>query len=247
MIPARGGSKRLPGKNYRNFLGKPIIAYPIEAARRSQLFDRIVVSTDSSVIASTALSLGAEVPFLRPTELASDNCGTLEVFRHALQFLDAELDEPIAFASCIYPTAVLATETHLVRAFQALSASSDFQYCFTVAEYHHPIQRSLRIAEDGSVAPVRPEYSVTRSQDLKPHYFDAGQFYWGTGDAIRTGVPIFAGKSLPYVLGSHEFVDINTAADWKLAEAIARGSVAGDSQNLAYAGCHDVRLWTKTA
>jgi pseudaminic acid cytidylyltransferase len=236
VIPARGGSKRLPGKNSRDFFGKPVIAYPIEAARRSHLFDRIVVSTDCSVIASTALSLGAEVPFRRPAELASDHCGTLEVFRHALQFLDAEQDEPIAFACCIYPTAVLATETHLVRAFQALSTSPEYQYCITVAEYHHPIQRSLRIADDGSVAPVRPEYSLTRSQDLKPHYFDAGQFYWGTGAAIRTGVPIFAGKSLPYILGSHEFVDINTSADWKLAEAIARGLIATDSQETRRCG-----------
>jgi pseudaminic acid cytidylyltransferase len=229
VIPARGGSKRLPGKNKREFLGKPVMAYPIETARRSGLFDRIVVSTDCAEIASTALSLGAEVPFRRPAHLASDHCGTLAVIRHALQYLEAEQDLPITFACCIYPTAVLVTEIHLVRTFQALSAAADCQYCFTVSEYHHPIQRALRIADDGSVAAVHPEHSLTRSQDLTPHYFDAGQFYWGTGAAIRAGVPIFGGKSLPYLLSAHEFVDINTAADWELAEAIARGANAKDS------------------
>ena len=230
VIPARGGSKRLPGKNTRAFFGKPAIAYPIAAARRSRLFDRIVVSTDCAEIASTALALGAEVPFKRPAELAEDYCGTLEVFRHALQFLDAEQGVPIAFACCIYPTAVLVTGSHLTQAFQGLLASPMHDYCFTVCEYPHHIERALRIDDAGSIAAVHPEYSLTRSQDLKPHYCDAGQFYWGTAAAVHAGVPFFAGRSLPYVLHRHEFVDINTPGDWKLAEAIARGFNATDDE-----------------
>ena len=222
MIPARGGSKRIPGKNTRRFLGKPAIAYAIAAARRSQLFDRVVVSTDSSHIAATALAFGAEVPFSRPAELAGDLCGTLEVFRHALQYLDLQQNVPFAFACCIYPTAVLLTEEHLIRAFDRLSASPRHNYCFSVCEYRHPIERALRIGNDGTVAPIHQDHSLTRSQDLKPHYFDAGQFYWGTAGAVRAGVPIFTGGSLPYILNSNEFVDINTPADWQLAEAMAR-------------------------
>jgi pseudaminic acid cytidylyltransferase len=230
IIPARGGSRRLPGKNICNFLGRPAIAYPIAAARRSQLFDRIIVSTDCSAIASAALALGAEVPFIRPAELAGDQCGTLEVLQHALRFLDAQQDEPISFACCIYPTAVLVSTRHLLQSFSAFAASPVYQYCFTVSEFHHPIQRRLRIDDDGSVSAVHPEYSSARSQDFEPHYYDAGQFYWGAGKAIREAVPVFIAKSLPYVLQRYEFVDINTSADWKLAETIALGSGAAEEE-----------------
>jgi pseudaminic acid cytidylyltransferase len=230
VIPARGGSKRLPGKNIRDFLGKPAIAYPIAAARQSRLFDRIVVSTDCSAIASTALALGAEVPFKRPGELARDQSGTLEVFQHALQYVDAQQDEPIAFACCIYPTAVLVTVNHLMRSFEALVASPGYEYCLTVCEFHHPVQRRLRIDNEGSVSAVHPEHSSARSQDFEPNYYDAGQFYWGAGMAIRAAVPPFTAKSLPYVLEPHEFVDINTDADWKLAEAIALGASAREKE-----------------
>jgi pseudaminic acid cytidylyltransferase len=236
VIPARGGSKRLPGKNIKEFLGRPAIAYPIAAARRSRLFDRIVVSTDCSAIASTALAVGAEVPFKRPAELARDQCGTLEVFQHALQYLDEQQDEPIAFACCIYPTAVLVTESHLLRSFEALAASPGYQYCFSVCEFHHPVQRRLRIDGDGSVSAVHPEHSSARSQDFEPHYYDAGQFYWGAGTAIRAAVPVFSAKSLPYVLDAHEFVDINTGKDWKLAEAIALGLGSTEKEAVSNGG-----------
>lgn len=238
VIPARGGSKRLPRKNIREFLGKPAIAYPIAAARRSRLFDRIVVSTDCPAVASIALAFGAEVPFQRPSELAGDYCGTQEVFRHALTFLDAEQSVPITFACCIYPTAVLVKESHLVQAFEALAASPQNDYCFTVSEYYDRIERALRIDHDGMVAAIHPEHSSTRSQDLQPHYYDAGQFYWGTAAAIRGAVPLFTGRSLPFILHPYEFVDINTPGDWKLAEAIARGldETIDESQSDATSG-----------
>jgi pseudaminic acid cytidylyltransferase len=220
VIPARGGSKRIPGKNIRNFLGKPAISYPIAAARHSRLFNRIVVSTDCPKIAAVATSLGADVPSLRPAELAGDYCGTLPVFRHALDTLESGTNNEIAFACCIYPTAVLLTERHLSEAFHRLTSSPEHAYCFSVCQYHHPIQRALRINRLGQVAPINPEHSDSRTQDLEPHYFDVGQFYWARRAAVKAGIPIFSGASLPYVLRWGEFVDIDDPEDWARAEAI---------------------------
>ena len=221
VIPARGGSKRVPGKNIRNFLGKPAISYPIAAARNSRLFNRIVVSTDCPKIAAVATSLGADVPFLRPAELAGDYCGTFPVFRHALDALESETSSEIAFACCIYPTAVLLTEHHLMEAFHRLARSREHAYCFSVCQYNHPIQRALRVDPLGQVAPVSPEHSDNRTQDLEPHYFDVGQFYWARRAAVRAGIPIFSSASLPYTLRWSEFVDIDDPEDWARAEAIA--------------------------
>jgi len=221
VIPARGGSKRLPGKNIRRFLGTPAICYPIAAARRSGLFDRIVVSTDCPRIADVALSAGADVPFVRPAELAGDHCGTLPVFQHALTAIESGLSGEILFACCIYPTAVLLTEHHLVEAFHQLSQSTHHAYCFSVCEYSHPIQRALRIDRSGQVEVVSPQHSESRTQDLPPHYYDAGQFYWARRAAVRVGTPIFSSASLPYVVRSSDLVDINSPDDWTRAEAIA--------------------------
>ncbi len=143
------------------------------------------------------------------------------MFRHALQYLDLQQNVPFAFACCIYPTAVLVIEEPCIRAFDRLSASPRHNYCFSVCEFRHPIERALRIGNDGTVAPVHQDHSLTRSQDLKPHYFDAGLLL-GNRQARYRGHPIFTGGSLPYILNSNEFVDINTPADWQLAEAMAR-------------------------
>ena len=221
VIPARGGSKRIPGKNIRNFLGKPAISYSIEAARHSRLFNRIVVSTDCPEIAAVATSLGADVPFLRPADLAGDYCGTFPVFRHALDTLEAGASGEIAFACCIYPTAVLLTEGHLIEAFHRLGRSPEHAYCFSVCQYNHPIQRALRVDRLGQVAPVSPEHADSRTQDLEPHYFDVGQFYWARRAAVRAGIPIFSSASLPYTLRWSECVDIDDPDDWARAEAIA--------------------------
>jgi len=222
VIPARGGSKRIPGKNIRSFLGKPAIAYPIAAAWRSKLFDRVVVSTDSPRIAEIALAHGAEVPFLRPAELADDYCGTLPVLQHALATLDLAATTSVDFVCCIYPTAVLLAENHLVEAFRKLSASPSMAYCFSVCSYPHPTQRALRVTESGVAVAVSPEHAAKRTQDLPPQYHDAGQFYWGTSEAVRQGIPFFSGPSLPYVLRRTEFVDIDDADDWAYAEALAQ-------------------------
>jgi pseudaminic acid cytidylyltransferase len=222
IIPARGGSKRLPGKNIRNFLGKPAIAYSIAAARNSHLFDRIVVSTDCPNVAEGATSYGAEVPFLRPAALAGDYCGTFPVFQHALDTLEADRGGVIEFACCIYPTAVLLTEHHLIEGFRRLAESPEHGYCFSVCQYDHPIQRALRIDDSGQVMAVNAEHTESRTQDLRPHYYDAGQLYWATRAAVRAGIPMFSPASLPYILHWSEFVDIDDLDAWARAEAIAK-------------------------
>lgn len=221
VIPARGGSKRLPEKNTRSFLGKPAISYAIAVARRSGLFDRIVVSTDCPKIANVAASFGAEVPFLRPAELADDHCGTFPVFQYALDTLESFIGRRIVYACCLYPTAVLLTEGHLIEAFHRLAQSTHHSYCFSVCQYHHPIQRALRIDELGQLTPVTPDHSKSRTQDLEAHYFDAGQFYWAKRAAVKAGIPMFSSASLPYVLRWSEFVDVDSADDRARAEAIA--------------------------
>jgi len=221
VIPARGGSKRIPGKNIRSFLGKPAIAYSIAAAQRSGLFDRIVVSTDCGRIAEIAESYGAEVPFLRPPALADDHCGILPVFRHAIAAVQRLREELIRYACCIYPTAVLLSELHLIAAYHRLAAAPSIAYCFTVCPYEHPIERALSVTESGTVSAVAPEHAQARTQNLPAHYYDAGQFYWARADAALAGAPIFCGPSLPYVLRHLELIDIDDADDWRRAEAIA--------------------------
>ena len=221
VIPARGGSKRIPGKNIRDFLGKPAISYPIAAARRSHLFNRIIVSTDCPKVAEVATSFGADVPFLRPAELADDHCGTFPVFQHALDAVESSSNGKILYACCIYPTAVLLTARHLIEAFHRLAGSPEHSYCFSVCKYSHPIQRALRIDHSGQLAPGDPGHTECRTQDLEPRYFDVGQFYWAKRAAVRTGIPMFSSASLPYILRWSEFVDVDDADDWARAEAIA--------------------------
>jgi N-acylneuraminate cytidylyltransferase len=221
VIPARGGSKRIPNKNIRSFLGRPAIAYPIAAARRSGLFNRIVVSTDSPQVAEVALSCGAEVPFMRPAALADDYCGTIPVLQHAFQALEHLQRAPIHFACCIYPTAVLLAEAHLIEAYHQLENSPSTAYCFSVCAYHHPIQRALQVGESGTLGAVAPEHWPSRTQDLQRRYHDAGQFYWGTAEAIRAGASILQGASVGHVLSRTEFIDIDEPEDWVHAEALA--------------------------
>jgi len=228
----------LPGKNIRDFLGKPAIAHAIGAAFRSEIFDRVIVSTDCAEIASIGISFGAEVPFLRPAGLSGDECGTLPVLQHVLEFLQGKGD-PIAFACCIYPTAVLLAAHHLRESFRRLLAAPTCNYCFSVCAYEHPVQRALRIDDSGIVAPVSSEYSNTRTQDLLPLYYDAGQFYWGVATAMRAGKPIFSSAALPYILSKNEFVDVNELEDWERAEALAKAlsqtSARFDSRSCAEA------------
>lgn len=220
IIPARGGSKRIPRKNIREFCGKPMIAWSIEAATASGCFDRIIVSTDDREIAELAKQFGADVPFLRPPELSDDYAGTLPVIRHAVEWLQQQ-GEPVDYACCIYATAPFISPTDLERAWETIYRDNA-SYAFSVTSYAFPIQRAIRITENGRVAMFHPEYFNTRSQDLEEAWHDAGQFYWGTSQAWLEERPIFSEDAVPVTLPRHRVQDIDTPEDWTRAEWMFR-------------------------
>jgi pseudaminic acid cytidylyltransferase len=215
IIPARGGSKRIPRKNIKEFCGKPMIAYAIEAAQKSKLFDRIIVSTDDEEIALIARSHGAEVPFLRPASLSDDYTGTTAVVAHALQMLTKKNIHP-EFACCIYATVPFLTADSLIQGYEALLKSSA-EFVFSVTTFPYPIFRALK-RSDAGVEMVWPEFSATRSQDLIETYHDAGQFYWGKSASWLEQKKIFAHYSTPVILPRHLVQDIDTPEDWIRAE-----------------------------
>mgnify|MGYP001199902583 FL=1 len=216
VIPARGGSKRIPRKNVRPFAGKPIVAYSIEAARASALFDRVIVSTDDEEIARVARDCGAETPFVRPRELSDDHTGTNAVVRHAIGWF-GERGELPDHVCCLYATAPFVQPRYLREGFEQL-VSSGKSFAFSVTTFAFPIQRALRIDADGCVQPIWPENVARRSQDLEETYHDAGQFYWGTARAFLDDVVLYSGASVPVVLPRHLVQDIDTEEDWVRAE-----------------------------
>jgi N-acylneuraminate cytidylyltransferase len=216
VIPARGGSRRIPRKNVRPFAGKPMIAHSIVAAQQSGCFEAIVVSTDDDEIAAVAAEYGAEVPFRRPAALADDHTGTTAVVQHALREL-ADLGWYVSYACCIYATAPLLTADALREGFQQLRQSG-LSYAFSVAAFTAPIQRALRILDSGVVEPIWPENVSKRSQDLEQAYHDAGQFYWGTAAAWAAAEEVHSPRSVPVVLPSYRVQDIDTEEDWARAE-----------------------------
>lgn len=216
VIPARGGSKRIPRKNVKPFAGKPMIAYAIEAARASGLFDHIVVSTDDAEIAATARQYGAEVPFLRAPELADDHAGTLPVVIDAIERCEALGWPQAEQVCCIYPAVPLLASADLGAAL-ALLENNAAGYAFAVTVFPAAVQRALGRDADGAMAPFFPEFTATRSQDLAPGYYDAGQFYWGRRDAWLAGrSPHLHGSGL--VIPPWRAVDIDTPDDWRRAE-----------------------------
>lgn len=219
VIPARGGSKRIPRKNIKEFCGKPIIAWSIEAAKTSELFDRIIVSTDDAEIAEVAKRWGAEVPFMRPDELADDYAGTTEVIAHATQWA---LNQGLAVVAvcCIYATSPFVQVADLKRGWQALE-SGDWQYAFTVTDYAAPIFRSFKETDAGGIEMFFPEHFATRSQDLPNALHDAGQFYWGRPAAWLHNLRIFDRHSKPVVIPRWRVQDIDTPEDWERAEILA--------------------------
>jgi pseudaminic acid cytidylyltransferase len=216
MIPARGGSKRIPRKNIKLFNGKPAIAYPIEAALASGCFDRVIVSTDDDEIADIGMCYGAEVPFRRPAELADDHATTIAVVQHALATL-ASQGAVVQWMCCIYPTALFLHAADLCRGWDLLQKQGA-DYAFGVTSYAFPIQRAVRITSEGRVAMLYPEHLMTRSQDLEHMYHDAGQFYWGRAQAFSDGVPLFSSASAPVILPRYRVQDIDTPEDWVQAE-----------------------------
>lgn len=216
IIPARGGSKRIPGKNVKPFCGKPMIAWSIQAALLSGCFDRVLVSTDSHEIASCAKDLGAEVPFIRPAHLSGDHTPTIPVIQHAINFL-LEQGVQAKQACCIYATAPFVRASDLQQALNQLQ-TTQADYVFSATTFPFPIQRAVRLDEAGRVAMFYPEYASTRSQDLEEAFHDAGQFYWGTAEAWLESCPIFGASSSLYLLPRSRVQDIDTPEDWARAE-----------------------------
>lgn len=216
IIPARGGSKRIPRKNIKPFCGKPMIAWSIEAALQSGCFDKIVVSTDDVEIAEVARQRGATVPFMRPAELSDDHTGTIPVIRHAIDWFNHQ-GQTVEQACCLYATAPFVKAKDLCRGLDLLQGN-DCDYAFSVTSYAFPIQRAIRLNSEGRVAMFSPEHFLTRSQDLEEAFHDAGQFYWGRAEAWLQGKMIFSPDSLPVLLPRHHVQDIDTAEDWVRAE-----------------------------
>lgn len=215
LIPARGGSKRIPRKNIKEFHGKPMIAYSIEAAINSGCFDKVVVSTDDAEIAAVAVSYGAEVPFTRPSELADDYATTAVVIEHALKYFESE-GYSINYLCCIYPTAPLVSSDDIRGAFKELEASSA-HFCFPVCSFAYPIQRALKLSTENRVQMFQPEHLNTRSQDLEEGYHDTGLFYWGRAKSFLDGIPVFSKESIPYVIPRYRVIDIDNPEDWDIA------------------------------
>lgn len=218
VLPARGGSKRIPRKNIHPFCGKPMIAWPIAAALESGLFDRIIVSTDDAKISKTAQDHGAEVPFMRPAELSGDHTDTTEVIAHATRWA---LDQgwPVEAVCCLYPTAPMIAPGDLTEA-RRLLASGNWRYVFTATDFAAPIFRAFRQTENGGVEMLQPEHFSARSQDLPRALHDAGQFYWGLTEAWLSQEIIFGPQSAPLIIPRWRVQDIDTPDDWRRAEAL---------------------------
>lgn len=219
VIPARGGSKRIPRKNIRDFCGRPLIAWSIAAALDSGCFDRILVSTDDEEIMAVAVAHGAETPFRRPAALSDDFTPTVPVIAHAVAH--ARQDGPVERACCIYATAPLLEPDDLVRG-RAILDDGDRDYAFSVTSFPFPIQRALRLNDNGHVAMIDATQRDVRSQDLMEAYHDAGQFYWGTAAAWLAQRPIMAARSAAVVLPRKRVQDIDTIEDWERAELLFR-------------------------
>ena len=216
IIPARGGSKRIPRKNIKPFCGKPMIAWSILAAIESECFDRIIVSTDDTEIAAIAKECGAEVPFLRPANLSDDHTGTNPVITHAIGWQNQH--GVVATEVCgLYATAPFVQAADLQRGLQLLRTTGA-DYAFSVTSYPFPIQRAVRMTPYDRVEMFQPEHFNTRSQDLEQAWHDAGQFYWGQASAWLAGKTMFSQGSVPVLLSRHLVQDIDTLEDWERAE-----------------------------
>lgn len=220
IIPARGGSKRIPRKNIRDFLGKPIIAYSIETALESGLFDEVMVSTDNKKIADVAKKFGAKVPFMRSKENANDFATTVDVIIEVLQKYQ-EQRKQFMNGCCIYPTAPLLKPPYIKRGYEKL-INEGFITVFPVVEYSYPIQRTLNLSGKDKVEMNWPEHLESRSQDLPKAYHDAGQFYWFKVEEILKRKKLFGNNSGAIILPNTSVQDIDTEEDWKLAEMKAK-------------------------
>jgi len=215
LIPARGGSKRISGKNIKIFCGRPMIAWPIEAALESDLFERVIVSTDDDEIAAVARKWGAEIPFKRPAALADEYTGTDAVFIHGLKALNISM----GYACCIYATAPL-IQTEDLRRGLAILGNTPATSVFSVTRFSAPIFRALQSSSNGRLDMFWPEYRMKRSQDLPEAWHDAGQFYWVDVEKYLMEGRLFSSNSYSVKLPAWRVQDIDTEEDWSRAELI---------------------------
>jgi pseudaminic acid cytidylyltransferase len=220
VIPARGGSKRIPQKNIKQFCGKPMIAWSIEAALNSNCFEQVIVSTDDEEIASIARFYGADVPFVRPKSLADDHTGTNPVIEHAIEWLSRQELNP-DFVCLIYATAPFICASD-IQAGLNLIINNSCDYVLSVTSFAFPIQRGLKIDVEGKVEMFFPSNFQTRSQDLEESFHDAGQFTWGKTQIWLEGKPSYLSNSLPIRLPRHRVQDIDTFEDWHRAEKMMK-------------------------
>jgi pseudaminic acid cytidylyltransferase len=209
VLPARSGSKRIVGKNTIDLFGQPMIYWPIVMAKKSGLFDEVIVSTDSLEIASVATKSGATVPFIRDKNLADDFTGTDDVIVDAISQLSLNDTDIVC---CLYPTAVLLNPAQLIESFSLILENTN-SFIYSVAKYSHPVERRLHRMADGSLEFVETEYLGTRTQDLPDHYYDAGQFYWATVETWKSQVLNHRNRILGYILNTNDFVDIDSKKD----------------------------------
>lgn len=219
IIPARGGSKRIPKKNIKNFLGKPLIAYSIDTAIKSQLFDKVIVSTDDEEIATIAKKYGADVPFMRPKELADDFATSIDAISYTIEELQKQ-GETFHYVCTIYATAPLLSAKTLIQSYQNIR-NSDAKMAFSATSMPFPIQRTFKITKFGRCKMFWPQNFIKRSQDFEEAYQDAGQFYWEDVTKEWEDIP-FGSQSIPIILPRHLVQDIDTPEDWKRAELMYR-------------------------
>jgi len=216
IIPARGGSKRIPKKNIRLFHGKPIIAYSIETALKSGLFESVVVSTDSEEIAEAARGYGAKTPFMRDKDLADDYTGTDDVVLNALERLAASGNK-YEYVCCIYATAPFLSPDDLCSGYDIVNSGKALA-CMSVATFSYPVFRALKLNQQSKLEMIWPEYQNVRSQDVSLAFHDAGQFYWARVQSFREDPSVFYKDAMPLILPRHRVHDIDTEEDWYIAE-----------------------------
>lgn len=219
IIPARGGSKRIPRKNIKNFCGKPIIAYSIASALESKIFDHVIVSTDDDEIAKTSIKYGASVPFIRPESLSDDYTTSIDVIEHTHSWVQENIGS-VNLICTLYATAPFTTSKDLINAYEVILKHQDCQAVFPIVEFDFPIQRAIKLSDDGSIEMFQPENLLTRSQDLEKAYHDAGQFYWMKSEFIGSGVSLFSDIARTIKIPHYRVQDIDTNDDWIRAEFI---------------------------
>lgn len=224
VIPARAGSKRITNKNIRSMSGIPLIVRTINTLVETQLFDRIIVSTDSPEIEGIALRAGAEVPYLRSVNLSDDVTPTLPVIKDMIVKLGLSYSSPEPILCCVYPASFMLSSKHFVKAFELSQRLIEGQFCISVMEYPHPIQRSFMLNDEMKLIPKDINALGKRTQDLPPHFHDAGQFYWANVKTWLNSHSILASDCLGLILPRFEVVDIDTEEDWKLAEILFQGN-----------------------